>query len=288
VSGIGAEVGIKNNLVTIISPITNSPAQKAGLKAGDVILKINDESTQNMDLNVAVSKIRGEAGSVVGLTVLRGNQEKEYKITRAKVTVKSVNSEIKKGNIGYVSLNRFDDKTTSELKAVLDNFISKDVSRIVIDLRNNPGGYLDESVTVASQFIKEGVIVAEKNDASNSKKLEYKATGNGKMTDQKYKIVVLVNGGSASASEIVAGALKDYGRATIVGEKTFGKGSVQEIENLSGGAKLRVTIAHWYTPKGQNISKEGVEPDVEIELTEEDFNKNRDPQLDKALEILSK
>ena len=160
------------------------------------------------------------------------------------------------------------------------------VRGFVLDLRNNPGGYLDESVSVSSQFIDKGVIVSEKKDVVNGRKMEYKATGKGKMTDSKLKIVVLINEGSASASEIVAGALQDYKRAILVGEKTFGKGSVQEIETLSGGARLRVTVAHWYTPKGKNIGKEGIKPDVEVKLTEEDYNANRDPQLSKALELL--
>jgi carboxyl-terminal processing protease len=214
---------------------------------------------------------------------MRGTAEKEYEIVRARVTVKSVKSEIKEGNIGYVSISRFDNSTTDDLVVVLDSFIAKNTKKIIIDLRDNPGGYLDESVTVASQFIGSGVIVAEKKDVIGGRKQEYKAQPGGKMTGSDIKIIVLINGGSASASEIVAGALRDTGRATLVGEKTFGKGSVQEIEDLSRGAKLRVTIAHWYTPSGKNISKEGITPDVEIVMTEDDYNNDRDPQLQKAL-----
>lgn len=286
VSGIGAEVGIKNKQVTIVAPLENSPAAKAGLKAGDVIKAINGENTEGMDLNVAVSKIRGQAGTKVKLLVRRGTEDKEYEIQRATLTVKSVNSEIKEGNIGYISINRFDEKTTADLRAALESFIGRGVNKVVLDLRNNPGGYLDESVSVSSEFIKSGVIVSEKKDVKDGQKMEYKATGKGKMTNTDYKLVVLINGGSASASEIVAGALQDYKRATLVGEKTFGKGSVQEIEELTGGARLRITVAHWYTPKGKNIGKEGIKPDIEIKLTDEDYNANRDPQLDKALELV--
>lgn len=286
VSGIGAEIGIKNNRITVIAPIDESPAKKAGILSGDTIIQINNESTEGMDINTAVSKIRGEAGTKVTLKIIRGSEEKTFEITRAKVVVKSVNSEIKKGNIGYVSISRFDENTTDELRKVLDGFVSKNITKLVLDLRNNPGGYLDQSVTVASEFIERGVVVAEKREIDGSGKMEYKATGKGKMTNQNIKIIVLVNEGSASASEIVAGALKDHKRATLVGETTFGKGSVQEIEELAKGAKLRITVAHWYTPNGENISKEGIKPDIEVKLSEEDYNNNRDPQLNKALELL--
>lgn len=286
VSGIGAEVGIRSGKLTIIAPLDESPAKKVGLLAGDVIVKIGDEESDGMDLNTAVSKIRGPAGSKVNLTIERNEQKKEFEITRAKVTVRSVKSEIKDGNIGYVSISRFDDNTTSELRTVLDDFIAKGIKKVILDLRDNPGGYLNESVTVASEFIEKGIIVAEKKDVDGKKIDEYKATGGGKMTGKDIKIVVLVNGGSASASEIVAGAIKDHERGTIIGEKTFGKGSVQEIKDLGGGAKIRITVAHWYTPNGKNITKEGVVPDIEAKLTEDDINADRDPQLDKALEYL--
>lgn len=286
VSGIGAEIGVKNGELTIIAPIDGSPAKAAGIMAGDRILTINGESTVGMNVNTAVSKIRGDAGTKVKLLLRRGTAQKEYEITREKITVKSVKSETKPGNIGYVSISRFDNNTTEDLINVLNGFVAKDTKKIILDLRDNPGGYLDESVSVASQFIGSGVVVSEKKDVIGGRKQEYKALAGGKMTGSDIKIIVLINGGSASASEIVAGALKDTGRATLVGEKTFGKGSVQEIEDLSAGAKLRVTVAHWYTPNGKNISKEGIAPDVEVKLTEDDFNNDRDPQLAKALELL--
>lgn len=286
VSGIGAEIGIKNDKITVIAPIDDSPAKKAGIISGDVITQINDENTEGMDINTAISKIRGEAGTKVKLTITRGAEQKAFEITREKVTLKSVKSEVKKGNVGYVSISRFDENTTEDLRKVLDNFTSKNITKIVLDLRDNPGGYLDQSVSVSSEFIDKGVVVAEKREVDGTGKMEYKASGKGKMTDPRVKIIVLINGGSASASEIVAGALKDHKRATLVGETTFGKGSVQVIEELAKGSKLRVTIAHWYTPNGENIAKNGIKPDVEVKLTEDDYNKNRDPQLDKALELL--
>ncbi len=286
ISGIGAEIGIRDNKLTVIAPIDESPAKKAGIVAGDHISKINNEITAGMDINLAVSKIRGDEGSIVKLTIEKNGIEKLYEITRAKITVKSVKSEIKNKDVGYISINRFDENTTNDLKIVLNDFVSKDIDKIIIDLRDNPGGYLDESVTVASEFIKDGVIVTEKKDTLFAKNNAYKATGNGIAVSNDIKIVVLVNNGSASASEIVAGAIKDHKRGTLIGEKTFGKGSVQEIENLSNGSKMRITVAHWYTPNGKNIGKEGILPDIEVKMTEDDYNLGKDPQLDKALETL--
>lgn len=286
VSGIGAEIGIRDDKLTIIAPIDDSPAKKAGIMAGDIITQIGNEKAEGMDVNTAISKIRGEPGTKVKLIIERNGQKKEFEITRAKVTVKSVKSEIKPGNIGYVEITRFDDTTTNQLREALDDFVAKDVKKVVLDLRDNPGGYLDESVTVASEFIDKGIIVAEKRDVDGKVTNEYKATDGGKMTTKNIKLVVLVNSGSASAAEIVAGAIKDLGRGTLIGEKTFGKGSVQEIEDLGQGAKLRITVAHWYTPKGKNIAKDGISPDIEVKMSEADINANKDPQLDRALEFL--
>jgi carboxyl-terminal processing protease len=241
-----------------------------------------------MSVYDAVTKIRGEAGSTVKLVVSRNGQEKSFEIIREQFTVKSVESEIKPGNIGYLEISRFDDQTADLVRATLEDFTSKGVNKIIIDLRDNPGGYLDTSVDVASEFIEKGVIVSEKKDSENGKKEDYKASGRGKATGSDVKLVVLTNQGSASASEIVAGALKDYKRAILVGEKTFGKGSVQTIENLGKGYKMRITVAHWYTPSGKNISKEGIAPDIEVKMTDQDYNENKDPQLDKAIELINK
>jgi carboxyl-terminal processing protease len=285
--GIGAEIGIKNNQLTVISPLNESPAEKSGLITGDIILAIDGETTQKMSVDEAVFKIRGEEGTEVKLSIKRGDVIKDYQIKRAKITIESVKHETLNKDVGLITVSRFDEKTTAKTRQALDDFISQNIKKIIIDLRNNPGGYLDESISFSSEFLKEGIVVTEKKDIENGdKSYEYKASGKGKATGNEFKIIVLINEGSASAAEIVAGALKDYSRATLVGETTFGKGSVQEIENLSGGAKLRITIAHWYTPKGQNIGKKGIEPDHEIELTEDDYNNDRDPQLNKALELL--
>lgn len=286
VTGIGAEVGIKENRVIIVAPLDNSPAAAAGIKAQDIILTIDGVDTTGMDLNTAVSKIRGDEGTKVKLQILRGDQTLEFEITRAKVDTKSVKWEIKDDNIGYIEISRFDSNAADLTRQATTELKQKGVKAVILDLRNNPGGYLDSAVSIASEFMKSGTIVTEKPTIRTGKEEKYSATGKGKLTDASIPMVVLVNGGSASASEIVAGALRDNGRATLIGEKTFGKGSVQAIESLSGGASLRITIAHWFTPKGENISKAGITPDTTVEFTEDDAKANKDPQLEKAIEYL--
>ncbi len=282
-SGIGIEVGIKNNLLTVIAPIDDTPAAKAGLKSGDVIARIDDKDASELTLDEAVKQIRGQAGTEVKLIVVsQSAAPREVKIIRERIQVSSVKTEIKNGDVGYIRLRRFGDDTDAAIQAAAADFASKGITKIVLDLRDNPGGYLDSAVTVSSEFVSRGTIVEERGKHIDSKKLM--ATPGGKLTNAK--VVILINGGSASASEIVAGAVKDNNRATLVGEKTYGKGSVQEVKNLGSGAQLKVTVAGWYTPNGVNISKEGIKPDVAVELTNEDANAGRDPQLDKALEIV--
>lgn len=286
ITGIGAEVGVKDNRIIIVAPLTGSPAEKAGIKPQDIILSINGEDTWGMDLNNAVSKIRGDAGTNVKLQIQRGDQKLDFEITREKVDTKSVKWEIKNDTVGYIEITRFDSNTTELTKTATAELANKNVEAIVLDLRNNPGGFLDSAVNVTSEFLKSGTIVTEKPTSISGTEERYTASGKGKLTSSNITMIVLVNGGSASASEIVAGALQDNGRAILIGENTFGKGSVQAIESLSGGASLRVTIAHWFTPNGKNISKEGISPNIEVKLTEEDFKSDKDPQLDKALEYL--
>jgi len=286
ITGIGAEVGVKNNRVIIVAPIESSPAARAGIKAQDVILTIDGVDTTGMNLTTAVSKIRGDAGTKVKLQIQRGDAKLDYEITREKVDTKSVKWGVKDNNIGYIQITRFDSNTTELTQQATAELASKNVKGIVLDVRNNPGGYLDSAVSVASEFMKSGTVVTEKPTAREGKEKRYTASGKGKLINTSVPMVVLVNGGSASASEIVAGALQDNNRAVLIGEKTFGKGSVQAIENLMGGASLRITIAHWFTPNGKNISKEGISPNTEVKLSEEDYKADRDPQLTKAIEYL--
>lgn len=282
-SGIGVEVGVKNGKLTVIAPIDGTPAAKAGLRSGDYIAQINGVDSSAYTLDEAVSKIRGEKGTKVKLTIVRGTEPpKEIEITRDTITVASVTTEVREGNIGYIKIRRFAEETNDLIVNAAATFKAQGVRGILLDVRDNPGGYLDTAVDVSSQFVGSGVIVEERSKHSENR--TFKATPGGKFTD--LPTVVLTNSGSASASEITAGALHDAGRATLVGEKTFGKGSVQQVLSLRNGASLKVTIAHWFTPKGINIGKEGIKPDVEVKLTTEDYNADRDPQYSKAIETL--
>lgn len=286
--GIGAEIGMKNEQLLIVAPLEDTPASKAGLLPGDLILAINDEPTSNMTVDQAVSKIRGIAGTEVKLTILhpQKREPQEIKITRARIEVKSLKFETKEVNgkkIGVIKLNRFGEDTKGLFDHTADVILSGNYSGIVLDLRNNPGGFLETSIQIGSNWIDQGkTVVKEVNYEGNEK--DYPAEGLARLKGMK--TVVLVNGGSASASEIVAGALQDYKEATLIGEKTFGKGSVQELAPLKGDSNLKITIAKWLTPKGRSINKEGLEPDVKVERTPDDYNSDRDPQMDKALELL--
>lgn len=288
ISGIGAEVGIKNKKLTIIAPIEDSPAAKAGLRPGDIILKIDNKETEGLTLEKAVSLIRGPENTEVTLLIERKSltEPKEFKIKREVITVKSVKWEIKNNDIMDIQIVRFGEDTASKVKEAANEAVIKGIKKVIIDLRNDSGGYLDSAINVASEFISEGTIVIEKKDSKESK--VFKVLEKGKLTSPDIKIVVLINEGSASASEIVAGALQDHKRGTLIGKKTFGKGSVQEIESLGQGTSLRITVAKWYTPLDRSINDQGLTPDVEVNLTDEDFNQGRDPQFDKAIEWLNK
>jgi carboxyl-terminal processing protease len=284
--GIGAYVDTKGDYLTIVSPIAGSPAEAAGLRPNDQIVAINGEDMTGSTPEEARQKVLGPEGTQVVLTVARQGQEEplEFTITRAKINIPSVTGEMLENNIAYVDINSFGDKTTSELKDTLDELLANDPKGIVIDLRFNPGGYLNTAIEVSSQFIEDGVVVIEKyGDGTRD---TYKALGNGKATD--IPLVVLINEGSASASEILAGALQDYGRAKLVGVQSYGKGSVQTWAPLSNDqGAARVTIAKWLTPKERAIDHIGLTPDVYVELTQADFDAGRDPQLDAAIQTLS-
>ena len=285
-SGIGAEIGIKNNTLTIIAPIDDTPAAKAGLRAGDYISRINGEDTTNMSVDTAVSKIRGTAGTKVTLRILRSGEQDpmEITITRADITVPSVKSSLKNGNVAYINVTQFGPDTASLVDKAATDLKAQGATKVILDLRNDPGGYLDAGVSVASEFLDSGkTVVSERTGGTKVVDTKY-ATSGGKLIGMP--TVVLINSGSASASEIVAGALHDNGVAKLEGETSFGKGSVQEIKDLPDGAQLKVTVAHWYTPKGVNIGHAGIKPDEEVKLTADDYNNSRDPQLDKALQML--
>ena len=281
--GIGAELGRRENRLVVISTLDDSPAKASGLLAGDIIIKVNDEETNNWTVEQAVSKIRGEKGTTVKLTVIRGDSSKEISITRAAITNPSVKSEVTPDNIGILRISRFGETDTVSLASrAAEDFKARGVRAVILDLRGNGGGYLGAAKDIASLWLEDKVVVSERK---NGKVIDELRSGSNAPL-QGIKTIVLVDGGSASASEIVAGALLDHNAATLVGQKTFGKGSVQVIESVPGGGKLKVTVAKWYTPNGKNITKEGIKPSVEVGLTAEDVNASRDPQKDKALELV--
>ncbi len=282
--GIGAELGKRNDALVVIATLDESPAKKAGLLAGDVIVNVNGEDASGWSVEKTVNKIRGDKGTVVKLSVLRGDQGlKEFAITRQAITNPSVRSEITPENIGILRISRFGESDTASLsRMAAENFKAKGVKGVIVDVRGNGGGYLEAARDVAGLWLNDKVIVTERVGGKVTDTLR---SGNDAPL-AGIKTVVLVDGGSASASEILAGALSDNGAATLVGEKTFGKGSVQTIVSLGSGGQVKVTIAKWYTPAGKNISKEGITPKVVIDLSSDDVNAGRDPQKDKALELL--
>lgn len=283
-TGIGAELG-KNaaDNVEIISPIAGFPAEKAGLKAKDVIAEIDGKSAVGITVTEAVSKIRGEAGTKVKLKIIRDNkQELDFEITRAQITVPSVKHEIVDG-IGVLTISRFGPDTAQLAREAANSFKQANVRGVILDLRGDPGGLLDAAVNVSSLWLdKTQVVLQEKRDGKVVKTLK----SNGTATLKGVKTVVLINEGSASASEITAGALRDNKAAILIGTKTYGKGSVQQIQPLRDGSILKVTSAHWFTPSGKGIDKDGLEPDQKVERSDDDFKNNRDPQKDAAFAAL--
>lgn len=302
--GIGAELGLKDKQIIVISPLKGSPAIKAGIKAGDYILAVDGNTTANWNLSQAVEKIRGQKGTSVTLTTLdkEKKNEKEVRIVRDVITVKSVDAWVKKAkdiegikldknlgeqNIAYITLSQFGDNTNAEwLSAInqlnLDINKAKGVKGVIFDLRNNPGGYLTDAVFIASEFLKEGsdVVFQEENGEQNA----MKSNRRGLLTETP--VVILINKGSASAAEIVAGALRDHNRATLVGETSFGKGTIQQAEDLGAGAGLHVTIAKWLTPNKTWVHEKGLAPDITVALSAKE--PDRDLQLERAIQELVK
>ena len=280
--GIGVELSLRNEHITVVRVLADNPGEKAGMAVGDVITKVNDTPvTASMALNDVVLKIRGDVGTTVKITVARGTDTKDFTITRANVTNPSVYAKVTNG-IGIMTITRFDDQTGQLAQAAARSFKNQNVTSVILDLRGNGGGYLTAAQEVASLWLNNKTVVTERT--------------NGKITDDLKSgtdpiltglpTTVLVNASSASASEITAGALQDNGVAKLVGVTTFGKGSVQKLIDLPGGAQLKVTIAKWYTPKGKNISKEGITPDKVVTISADDINAGRDPQLDAAKALL--
>jgi len=283
--GIGAEIGIKDNQLVVVAPLPDSPAEKAGLRPGDKILYIDKESTFGMDVNTAVSKIRGEANTKVTLTITRNGLAKtsEITITRLKINIPSILFSVKPDNIAYLRVMQFNDATTNQLNTYIKQIQSRGSKGIILDLRNNPGGYLSAAIEMASEWVTEGVVVSEKGMDGQSQ--EHQTQGRHRLAG--IKTVVLINKGSASASEIVAGALQDSKRGVLIGEQTFGKGSVQDFETFPDGSALKLTVAEWFTPNGRNINKEGVKPDIEVKEDWENEKVGEDSVLSEALKLMA-
>ena len=275
--GIGAEIGLRSNKPTIIKPLENSPAQKAGIKAGEAIVKVNDEASSDWSVEKVVSKIRGEVGTSVKLTLLSDGQTREVSVVRQNIVSPAVESEID-GEIGILKVNRFGDDTVSLSRKYASEFVEKGVKKVILDLRNNPGGTVGAAQGLLGIWLDNQIAMTERRGSEIVKTL--RTTGTPILGNMK--TVVLINGNSASASEITAGALREYGKATLVGQKSYGKGSVQIVLGLPGGSQMKVTEARWYTPKGKNIDKTGIEPDIKVDLSSDDVNNNVDPQMDKA------
>lgn len=307
--GIGAQLGMKDGHIMVIAPLKDMPAEKAGILAGDYILKVNDQETTGWTVPEAVTKIRGPKGTKVTLSILHENGQKavDVSIVRSPILVASVDSWVKKvsqikeisgdksysslvgksGSVAYIRLSRFGDHSNEEWGKAVDSIVTaanndSSIKGLIFDLRNNPGGYLDGAIFIGSEFIKSGTVVSQVN--SDGTKQDYPVVRRGKLLDMP--VVVLINKGSASAAEIVAGALRDYKRATLIGETSFGKGSVQTPEDLAGGAGLHITTGKWLLPKGDSIHKKGVTPDVLVPM--ETFDASADAQLAKAVEFLLK
>lgn len=285
--GIGAELSFKDGLIVVVNPLKGSPAAAAGLLPEDIIIEVDGTDIAGENLNQVVQRIRGTKGTTVTLKIVReGNTDPiTLAIVRDDINIPSIESEVKKtatGSVGYVALNQFGDTSIDEFRAALTSFEKEPIKGIIMDLRFNGGGYLDGAVELTSIFLKKGEVVSVEHREGEPQR-HYVS---GRPTHPDIPLVILINQGSASASEIVAGALQDHKRATIIGMKSFGKGTVQEVIDLPGGSSLRVTTARWLTPNGRNLGKEGVHPDIVVDRTAKDYETKNDPQLQAAYEWL--
>ena len=280
-SGIGVEMGLRDGYVRVLRTLPDNPARKAGILAGDIIYKVNGEEVYNLSTDEIAKKVRGETGSEVTVTIVRDGKELDFTMKRESINNVSAYVEYN-GSTAIITVTRFDNDTGIMVQKFANEFASKGVNKVILDLRGNGGGYVSAAQDLLSLWLDGEKVLVQKSkhfgDSSNS-------SSSGKAILKDMKTIVLVNGSSASASEIVAGALQDYEKATVVGEKTYGKGVVQNLYDLSGGTVLKVTTAEWYTPLDRSINGEGITPDVEVERSYEDINAMRDPQLKKALEL---
>lgn len=284
--GIGAEIAIKDGNLTVVTPLKESPAEKAGILPRDIIYKIDGEVTDGISVHEAVNRIKGEKGSVVNLTIIREDQINplEFSITRDKIYLESVSWELIDNDLMLISINQFSDDTASEFKKAVQDALVRKPKGVIIDLRYNGGGYLESAVSILSELISgEQKIVSTRGRTSVNNRIFY-SDGNARLKD--VPLAVLINGGSASASEIVAGAIQDLKRGILIGEQSFGKGSVQEVFDLSDQSSLILSVAKWYTPNDRNVTGVGLTPDRVVELTIDDYTNEKDPQMEEAIRYL--
>jgi carboxyl-terminal processing protease len=287
--GVGMEIAVKDNVLTVVSPLKGTPAEKANILAGDKILKIDEKDTKGLDVSTAVKRIRGPKGTVVKLFMYRDGwkEPKTVEVTRDVINIPIVTTKKRDDGVFVITLASFTSNSTDLFRNALKEFSDTKYDKLVIDVRGNPGGYLEAAVDMASWFLPEGKVVVTEDYAGHRENVVHRSRGYNIFTD-KLKMVILVDKGSASASEILAGALKDYGKAKLVGTQTFGKGSVQELVDITDKTSLKITVARWILPNGSNITGEGIAPDVEVKVDEKDKEKGRDTQLERAAEFLVK
>lgn len=288
-SGVGMEVGMKNKILTVIAPLKNTPAERAGIQPGDQILKIDETVTSGMDTDQAIKLIRGDKGTVVKLTIFREGfkQPKEFSITRDIINTPTLDSELRSDGIFVIKLYSFSATSPGLFNQAIKKFYESGSSKLILDLRGNPGGYLEAAVDISSWFLPSNDVVVTEDYGNDQKPKVYRSRGYYPF-NENLKMMILINGGSASASEIVAGALQDHGKAKLVGSQSFGKGSVQEVVDLTKNTLLKITVAKWLTPNGNHIHEKGLTPDYKVELTQADLDAKKDPQMNKAVELLLK
>jgi carboxyl-terminal processing protease len=283
--GVGMEIGIKEDSLIVVAPLADTPAKRAGIMAGDKIIEIDGESTINMSVEEAVAKIRGQQGTQVKLIINRDGEELDFSIIRAIITIPTLETELRSDGIFVISLYNFSAPAPNLFRQALREFSTTGSDKLILDLRGNPGGYLEASIDIASWFLPVGKVVLRETRKASGAEKAYRSYGYNVFSDN-LKLVILIDQGSASASEILAGALSEYGLATLIGQTSFGKGSVQELIPLTEDTSLKVTVARWLTPFGHSISQNGLEPKIKVPITMEDIEVGQDPQLDKAVEYL--
>ncbi|MEK7185341.1 MAG: S41 family peptidase, partial [Patescibacteria group bacterium] len=290
--GVGLEVGVRDNLLTVISPLKNTPAGRSIIKTGDIILKIDDGSTEKLSVDEAVGLIRGEVGTKVKLDILRQNNATTTEnfvvtLTRATIDIPTIETEFRSDGIFVIRLFSFSETSSNLFREALRNFVRTGSSKLILDLRGNPGGYLEAAVNMASWFLPPGAVVVQEDYKNDEENVIHRSKGFD-IFDEKLKMVILIDGGSASASEILAGALREQNIATLIGTDSFGKGSVQELIEFTSNTSLKITIAQWLTPNGNSISAGGLKPDIEVKPAEKNPGPDNDLQMKAAVEFLLK